>query len=80
MLLLVSATFNDQNRPNFVVGTAMEICSNFNFISITLHRTKMTVTTNTFRCVKCTTGKSDIANDAALDYCHQPSFPRWKTV
>jgi hypothetical protein len=42
-LLLVSATFNDQNRPNFVVGTAMEICSNFNFISITLLRIKKTV-------------------------------------
>jgi hypothetical protein len=42
-LLHVSATFNDQNRSNVVVDTAMEICSNFNFISITLLRIKMTV-------------------------------------
>jgi len=42
-LLLVSGTFNDQNRPNFVVVTAMEICSNFNFISIALLRINMTV-------------------------------------
>ena len=41
--LHVSATFNDQNRPNVVVGTAMEICSNVNFISVTLLRIKMTV-------------------------------------
>jgi hypothetical protein len=42
-LLHVSTIFNDQNRPNFVVGTAMELCSNFNFIGITLHRIKMFV-------------------------------------
>jgi hypothetical protein len=43
MLLHVSATFYDQNRPNFVVGTAVEICINFNFIGITLLRIKMIV-------------------------------------
>lgn len=46
-LLHVSATFNDQNRPNFVVGTVMELCSNFNLIGITLLRKDDCVTTNT---------------------------------
>lgn len=59
----------------------MELCSNFNFIGITLLRIKMIVLLPTqFRSVRCATGKYDIATDAALDYCRQPSFPRWKTV
>ena len=61
--------------------TCMELCSNFKFCRhyATSYKDDC-ATTNTFRRVKCSTGKSDFATDAALAYCHQPSFPRWKTI